>query len=100
MERLAALETRVRESLTLAPPEELDGMGPAARSQAMRAAVETRNLCQVARMLAAAAGMRKESRGAHYRLDHPGIDPGWRRVTRVRRGERGEMECSALTVED
>ena len=100
VERLAALEMRVRESLTLAPPEELDGMGPAARSQAMRAAVETRNLCQVARMLAAAAGMRKESRGAHYRLDHPGIDPGWRRVTRVRRGERGEMECSALTVED
>jgi succinate dehydrogenase/fumarate reductase flavoprotein subunit len=100
VERLAALETRVRESLTIASPEDLDGMGPAARRQAMRATVETRNLCWAARMLAAAAGMRKESRGAHYRLDHPGADPGWRRVTCVRRGGRGEMECSFLPVED
>jgi L-aspartate oxidase len=35
----------------------------------------TDNLLLVARLAAAAAGMRTESRGAHFRRDHPRPDP-------------------------
>jgi aspartate oxidase len=37
------------------------------------------NLVLVARLVAAAALARPESRGAHYRADHPLADPAWRR---------------------
>jgi L-aspartate oxidase len=36
---------------------------------------ETDNLLLVARLAAAAAGLRTESRGAHFRRDHPAPDP-------------------------
>jgi L-aspartate oxidase len=36
---------------------------------------ETDNLLLVARLAAAAAGLRTESRGAHFRRDHPLPDP-------------------------
>ena len=39
----------------------------------------TRNLVTVARLVAAAAAARPESRGAHFRADHPLADPAWRR---------------------
>ncbi len=42
-------------------------------------AVEVANLATVARAVVAAASARKESRGAHTRLDHPEPDPAWRR---------------------
>ncbi len=41
--------------------------------------LETRNLAVVARLIATAALARRESRGAHYRADHPSTDPAWRR---------------------
>ncbi len=37
-------------------------------------AVETRNMLVCARLIASCARMRKESRGAHLRLDYPGKD--------------------------
>ncbi len=37
-----------------------------------------RNLVLLSRLLAESALMRTESRGAHYRLDHPHMDPRWR----------------------
>jgi L-aspartate oxidase len=40
---------------------------------------ETRNLATVARLVATAALARPESRGAHFRADHPLADPAWRR---------------------
>jgi len=42
---------------------------------------ETDNLLLVARASAAAAALRTESRGAHFRRDHPGPDP--RQATRI-----------------
>lgn len=40
---------------------------------------ELRHLLLVGRLAAAAAGRRRESRGAHYRSDAPRPDPAWRR---------------------
>jgi L-aspartate oxidase len=40
---------------------------------------ETANLATVARLVATAALARPESRGAHFRADHPEADPAWRR---------------------
>jgi succinate dehydrogenase/fumarate reductase flavoprotein subunit len=42
-------------------------------------AAETRNLATVARLVATAALARSESRGAHFRADHPLADSAWRR---------------------
>jgi fumarate reductase (CoM/CoB) subunit A len=44
------------------------------RHECLRLSVETRNLVQVARLLATAALHREESRGGHYRLDFPQTD--------------------------
>jgi L-aspartate oxidase len=43
------------------------------------ASAETGNLVTVARLVATAALARPESRGAHFRADHPVKDPAWRR---------------------
>jgi L-aspartate oxidase len=40
---------------------------------------ELHNLSTVAALLATAALAREESRGSHFRLDHPTLDPAWRR---------------------
>jgi L-aspartate oxidase len=42
-------------------------------------AVEARSVATVARLVARAALARPESRGAHFRADHPLADPAWRR---------------------
>jgi L-aspartate oxidase len=42
-----------------------------------QAAGEARNLLTVGRLLAEAALVRRESRGAHYRADYPEPDPAW-----------------------
>jgi L-aspartate oxidase len=49
---------------------------------------ESRNLATVARLVATAALARPESRGAHFRADHPLADPAWRRrILLTREGE-------------
>jgi L-aspartate oxidase len=59
---------------------ERDGAGLAEAAAVLRelpegTEAETDNLLLVARLAAAAAGLRTESRGAHFRRDHPSPDP-------------------------
>ena len=49
------------------------------------AAVELRNMHQVATLIASAALWREESRGAHYRTDFPDKDPAFLRPSRISR---------------
>ena len=56
-------------------------------------ALDLPNLLLVSEAVARTAALRKESRGAHFREDHPGKDDHWGRTTLVaRRGRDGEME--------
>ena len=51
------------------------------------AAAEVRNLVWAAGLIARAAQWREESRGCHYRLDHPETKDTWRKHLTQRRGE-------------
>lgn len=51
--------------------------------------VETVNMVQVAQALARSALFREESRGAHYRTDHPAADTAWVAHTLVRADREG-----------
>ena len=58
-------------------------------------AVDLDNLLIVSEAVALAAQERKESRGAHTRIDYPDKDPEFAKVnTRVRRGDDGQMEIA------
>ncbi|HEY5218082.1 MAG TPA: hypothetical protein VIJ17_14445, partial [Pseudolabrys sp.] len=64
-----------------------------ARGAELESALSVRNLVLLGRILATAALMRTESRGAHYRLDYPDADDKhWRLVTRLQLGANGEVE--------
>ena len=53
-------------------------------------ALETRNLLEVAEVIALSALRREESRGSHYRVDYPNRDDeNWLKHTLVRKGPRG-----------
>lgn len=62
--------------------------------------IETVNMVQVAQVLARSALFREESRGAHYRTDHPAARAEWERHTRVRPTASGiSVERRALSAE-
>jgi len=53
----------------------------------LESALSVRNLALLGRILASASLARTESRGAHFRLDHPQTDDArWRVVTRLQLG--------------
>jgi len=63
------------------------------RGPELESALSVRNLALLGRLLATAALARMESRGAHFRLDHPATDEArWRVVTRLQQGANGTIE--------
>lgn len=83
-----AAMTRIRETMSAQAGMERthDGLTAALRTLADIEANEpetaaVRNIIAAARMIAAAALLRTESRGSHYRADHPEASPHWRRHT-------------------
>jgi succinate dehydrogenase/fumarate reductase flavoprotein subunit len=63
------------------------------RGAELESALSVRNLVLLGRILAKAALMRTESRGAHFRLDYPETDDAhWRVMTRLQWGANGEIE--------
>jgi L-aspartate oxidase len=77
----------------------VDGLEELAAEHHPQAAGEARNLLAAARMVAAAALARRESRGGHYRADHPAPDPAWRRHLLVTLAADGAVEVAAGALE-
>jgi len=48
--------------------------------------LELRNIATVARLIVEAAAGRRESRGLHFTIDHPDVDPKFARDTVAKRG--------------
>lgn len=56
---------------------------------------ETTNVHQVATALVHAAAVRTESRGGHFRSDHPRCDPAWERRVTLALDESGALAASS-----
>ena len=61
------------------------------RESDLRKALEMENLCLTARLVAQSALARKESRGQHFREDHPQQNDAWLRHVVIRRGSQGPL---------
>ena len=72
----------------MAARERLASLAAALPERGDRAALELANLVWVARLVTEAALQRTESRGAHYRSDHPRTDPAWARRITYRKGDQ------------
>ncbi|XBH21766.1 L-aspartate oxidase [Jonesiaceae bacterium BS-20] len=75
--------------------EEVDGDG---FTLPQAAEWETSNVHQVACALVAAATLRTESRGGHFRTDFPQTDPVWQRRIAVRLNFLGELETTVIPI--
>ena len=64
------------------------------------AAFETANLAQLALALTELAGRRAESRGAHWRADHPEPDPAWQVHQAVWRQPDGTLGTAPVPLAD
>jgi L-aspartate oxidase len=65
-----------------------------------RATFETANLAQLALAIAELAGRRAESRGAHWRADHPQPDPAWQVRQAVWRQPDGTLVSAPIPLTD
>ena len=83
-----ALET-VRSTLSAHAGVVRDAGGLATARAALRRVSATDPLAQVARAVVEAATARTESRGAHYRRDHPDTVETWRRRVMIRLDDAG-----------
>jgi succinate dehydrogenase/fumarate reductase flavoprotein subunit len=72
--------------------------GGAASNAEWNELINVVNLCLVGEMVAHSAEIRKESRGAHYRQDHPARDPAWVKNI-VLRGRENRIEFSFQPVD-
>jgi fumarate reductase (CoM/CoB) subunit A len=92
-EALAEYERIEREDLPAMRIDDRARNSDEVRAEALESALSVRNLALLGRLLATAALARSESRGAHFRLDHPETDDvRWRVVTRLQRGAKGIIE--------
>jgi succinate dehydrogenase/fumarate reductase flavoprotein subunit len=92
-EALAEYERIEREDLPAMRLDERARNSDEVRGQELESALSVRNLALLGRILATAALARSESRGAHFRLDHPETDNvRWRVVTRLQQGAKGAIE--------
>jgi fumarate reductase (CoM/CoB) subunit A len=92
-EALAEYERFDREAVPAMRLDERAHSSDNVRGAELESALSVRNLVLLGRILATAALMRTESRGAHFRLDYPDTDDiHWRLVTRIQLGENGEIE--------
>jgi succinate dehydrogenase/fumarate reductase flavoprotein subunit len=92
-EALAEYERIEREDLPAMRLDERARNSDEVRGQELESALSVRNLALLGRILATAALARSESRGAHFRLDHPETDDvRWRVVTRLQQGAKGAIE--------
>jgi succinate dehydrogenase/fumarate reductase flavoprotein subunit len=70
------------------------------RPQELPGAVEIRLGAESARLILQAAVQREESRGAHFREDHPNPDDRWRGHLQVRRLPSGESQWNFVPVSE
>jgi fumarate reductase (CoM/CoB) subunit A len=92
-EALAEYERIEREDVPAMRLNEKARSDAKVRGEELESALSVRNLALLGRVLAVAALNRKESRGAHFRLDYPDTDDkNWRVVTRLELGANGTIE--------
>jgi succinate dehydrogenase/fumarate reductase flavoprotein subunit len=93
-EALAEYERIEREDVPTMRLDERARSSDKVRGEELESALSVRNLALLGRILATAALARTESRGAHFRLDHPCTDDArWRVVTRLQLGAKGALEA-------
>ena len=92
-EALAEYERLDRDDVPAMRLDEKARSSDSVRGAELESALSVRNLVLLGRILAKAALMRTESRGAHFRLDYPDADDlHWRVATRLQQGANGEIE--------
>jgi succinate dehydrogenase/fumarate reductase flavoprotein subunit len=100
-EALAEYERIEREDVPTMRLDERARSSDKVRGEELESALSVRNLALLGRILATAALARTESRGAHFRLDHPSTDDvHWRVVTRLQVGANGALETHADPVKE
>ncbi len=100
-EALAEYERIEREDVPTMRLDQRARTSDKVRGEELESALSVRNLALLGRILATAALARTESRGAHFRLDHPCTDDvHWRAVTRLQIGANGALETHLDPVKE